>query len=205
MHIIYSGGYNKHSQESINGSFIYTYKPYIQKMVSKGKKVGFVTLAKPDGYYDELLTPVYGGTVEIINSTNVANVKWSDFNGLFLMGGSTIRLLNGLKSSHFFLDSLKKDVVIHGDSAGAYILSSFFYIGEYKGQRVEFFEGFNPQAKVITIAHTNNPDYCNDDLILKVNDFALKKGIHVLKLAENEQKIFMNGKFVDVDKALIFT
>jgi len=205
MDIIYSGGWNNSLPESIQNSFVYTYADYIKEMVSSGKKAVFITLAKPDGYYDKLLKSACG-EIEIINS-KTPSPNWSLYDGLFIPGGNPAVLKKSLKNKGFQLNKLKKTALVLGDSAGSYILSSFFYSsppGEKRGKKIKFLKGFNPQAKVITIAHTNNPFYCNQTLISKVEDFARKKGLYVLKLAENEQKVLFNGKFIKVNLDQLF-
>jgi len=207
MEIIYSGGYNKHSQKSIENSIIFTYYPYIKHFVKNGKKVAFVTLAKPNGYYNSLLLPKYEGVAEIIDTTNVNEVSWSTYDLLLLLGGNTIQLVKGLKKNSFSINNLKDDAIIVGDSAGAYALSSYFYdspAGELRGVNVEFYKGLNPDAKVITVAHKNNLVYCNDALLDKVQNFAPDKDIRVLVLKENEQKLLEKGNFVEVDKENLF-
>ncbi|PIS14920.1 hypothetical protein COT64_00145 [Candidatus Shapirobacteria bacterium CG09_land_8_20_14_0_10_39_12] len=207
MNIIYGGGYNKLSEESIKASFINTYYPYIKRFKENVKKVAFVTLAKSDGYYDKLIFPLYSNLVDVIGFSNLKNVVWTSYDALFLFGGNATSLLNGLKESKFDLDGLKKDAIVLGDSAGSYVLSSYFYdspLGDLRGLQIEFVEGLNSKAKVITIAHKNNPTYCNDTLIEKVNNFAREKSINVLFLEENEQKLLKDGDFVDFNKEHLF-
>lgn len=208
MKIIYSGGWNDQFEESIKECFIFTYYSTIKKAVDKGKKTVFVTLAKPDGFYNSMLFPLYEGIIDVIDSTKLKNVLWSSYDGIFMPGGTGILLLKGLKSSGFNLDSLKKDTVILGDSAGAYVLSSYFYstpYGELRGKQMTFIEGLNPQARVISIAHKSNPKYTNDILISNVNAFAKEKDLRVLILEENEQKVLENEEFISVDKTKLFS
>jgi len=207
MKIIYGGGWDKNSKASIENSFVYTYCSVIKNAIKKGNKIAFVTLAKPDGYYLELLRPLYGDRIEIIDSTN-QNIDWSIYDGIFILGGKAVDLLSGLVNKKFSLERLKNNVVILGDSAGAYVLSAYFYDsppGELRGKQIQMVKGLNIQSKLITIAHNNNPVYCNELLINKVKDFAKAKNIKVLVLNENEQKIVDNGQFVEVDKNSLFT
>ena len=116
-------------------------------------------------------------------------------------------LYEGLKKTNFSLNKLKKNVVILGDSAGAYVLSSYFYSlapGKTRDNQIKFFPGFNPDAKVITVAHKNNPVYCNEILIANVNKFAKSKNVRVLMLNENEQKLLRGDQFIEFDKNKLF-
>lgn len=206
MKIIYSGGWNNKLDESIKASFMYTYNSTIKDAAAKGKKIAMVTLAKEDGHYDHLITPLYQGYVDVIDSKS-QNVKWSSYDGIFMPGGKSSLLKSGLQKIGFDLKMLKKDVVLLGDSEGAHVLASYFYIsppGEMRGIEIEFTEGFNPDVKMIGIAHKNNPMYCNEILMSKVNAFAKEKGLQVLILSENEQKMWKDNAFVDVDKNTLF-
>ncbi|MFA5136511.1 MAG: hypothetical protein WC489_03895 [Patescibacteria group bacterium] len=207
MKIIYSGGWNNKLQTSIEDSFMYTYRSTIKQAVENGKKIAMVTLAKPDGYYDPLITHLYKEFVDVIDSKK-QNVEWNSYDGIFILGGKSDDLKSGLLKTKFNLNILKKNVVLLGDSAGAHVLSSYFYIspvGEQRGVELEFTEGFCPKAKLIGIVHKNNPVYCNKILVSKVNQFAKKKGLRVLILNENEQKMLENGVFINVDKNKLFS
>lgn len=207
MKIIYSGGWNNKLDESIKASFMCTYHEVIKVAVASGKKIAMVTLAKEDDYYDYLITPLYAGYVDVIDSRN-QNVAWASYDGIFMPGGKSSLLKAGLQKTGFRLNSLKKEVVLLGDSAGAHVLASYFYIsptGPLRGVEIEFAEGFNPEARLIGIAHKNNPVYCNEILISKVNIFAKEHGLRILILNENEQKIFENNEFREVDKDTLFT
>lgn len=204
--IIYSGGWNKLSDTSVKASFMYTYHSVIKKAVSAGKKIAMVTLAKPDGYYNFLIDPLYREIVDVIDFTKTT-VNWSGYDGIFMPGGNSAPLKEGLLKTGFNLNNLKQNVVVLGDSAGAYVLSSHFYQsppGDLRGVKIEFLEGLNKQASLITIAHTNNPVYCNETLIKKVEAFAQQNKIKILQLRENEQKTFINGEFTNVDMDSLF-
>ena len=204
MQIIYSGGWNNKLEESIKKSFLYTYEESIKQMIKKGNKVAFIALAKSDGHYDKLINSIYKNAEIIDSSTN--EIEWNSYDGIFIPGGDSKRLKTLLVEKQFSFNKLKHSSIILGDSAGAYMFSTYFYKspkGEKRGIEIEFLEGFNPTANVITIAHTNNPMYCNNTLIEKVEKFAKKRGLHVLKLAENEQKILV-GNFEDVNQKVVF-
>lgn len=169
-------------------------------MQQNGKKVTLVTLAKPDGFYDKLIRSLYGD-IEIINTAS-PHPDWSSYDGIFIPGGDTIVLKNRLQEFNFSLGVLKDTVMLLGDSAGAKVLAPYFFSspkGERRGIDIEFIEGLYPRAGCIVIPHANNPLSCNDVLVSKVETFAQSKGISVLKLNENEQKLFQEGTFIDVD------
>lgn len=206
MKIIYSGGWDKTSPESIKASFMYTYREIIAKAVQNGKKIAMVTLAKKDGSYDSLIQPLYSGLVDVID-TKSTHVDWGRYDGIFIPGGSGALLKDGLMKAGFSMEVLKKDAVVLGDSAGAYILSTYFYQtppGEKRGVDLEILEGFNPGANMITIAHKNNPVYCNALLMKKIKAFAKELGLKLLILNENEQRLLQRGRFVKVDPSTLF-
>jgi len=207
MHLIYSGGYDKLSKKSVKNSFIYTFLPYLIKFKEAGKNIAFVTLAKPDGNFDDKIFPYYSNIVDIIDYTKIHSVKWITYDAIFIFGGDPVKLLDGLKESRFGLNQLKKEAIILGDSAGSYLLSTYFYNsppGELRGEKIEFLEGFNPHAKIITVAHRNNSVFCNDKLLKKVNTFAKNKKLSVLILNENEQKLLRGNRLIDIDKTKLF-
>ncbi|MFA5932834.1 MAG: Type 1 glutamine amidotransferase-like domain-containing protein [Microgenomates group bacterium] len=206
MKIVYRGGYNKHSEESTKNSLIFEYADIVKELLSKGKKVVYVTLAKPDGFYDEYFYPLLPKTIQVVDSKNLDNVNWSDFDVIFLLGGLTIQLDECLRRSKFSLESLKEDVVLVGDSAGAYVLSKY-YFEDHDDVNVilEFRKGFCPQSRVITVAHVNNPHYVTPKILEEVHVFAKEKGIRVLELIENESKLLdSEGNFVDFDINQLF-
>lgn len=189
MKIIYRGGYNSTSEESIRASFWYEYEKFIEDKISSGSQVAVITLAKPDGTYQELLARLPKEVIVI--DTKSQSLNWSSLDFIFIPGGNSFELHTGLKQSKFELDKLKDNAWILGDSAGAYVLSSYFYDsppGDERGKEIEFYEGFNPASKNITIAHTNNPHFYNQLLLEKVNNLAEQYGLSVLMLKENEEK-----------------
>ena len=206
MKIIYRGGYNKKSEESTKKSVIYDYAATVKKLLSHGKAVAYVTLAKPDNFFDNYFFPLLPNTIKIIDSKNNKNADWKKFDVIFFLGGDAEKLHKGLTESRFTLDNLKKDAVLIGDSAGAMVLSSYYadYKDDLKSQIV-FFEGLNPKAKVIPIVHINNPNYVSPNLISSVHLFAEEKKLKVLELKENEEKLLTDdGSFVDFDKQEVF-
>ena len=192
MKVVLRGGYNKLDEESFSNSFWYQYSSFVDELTEMGKKVAMVTLAKPDGVYDDLIQENMKGA-EVIDS-QVEKTSWGEFDAIFIPGGKNLKLRDGLKRLSFGLGVLKEGAFVLGDSAGAYMLSSFFFespSGEDKGKTVDFYEGFNPQLKTITIAHADNSWHTNELLIEKVKNFAKERDLSVLKLKENEEKVFV--------------
>lgn len=188
MKLIFSGGLNKYAPDGYQKSYFYKYTDKINKLIADGKKVCFVTIAKPDHFYDEHLLPQFGEKLDIIGD-EAKNVDWSKYDLIFLCGGDTPKLKKGLLAKNFDFNSLKESVIVLGDSAGAMIMAPYFYDSDDR-ETVHFVEGLYPASKTIVIVHTNNPHYCNDELVNEVEKFAKDKSLKVLKLAECEEKMY---------------
>jgi hypothetical protein len=201
--IVYRGGYNK---EIVQNSLWFDYLEPVTQAVTSGQQVALITLAKPDGYFDNFVLQ-WPQSVQVINH-QTPNSNWQDFDVIIIPGGDPLSLHDGLTSRNFALEKLKETAVVVGDSAGAYVLSSYFYNsprGEERGKVIDFLPGFNPEAKVITVGHVNNPKYTNTLLLEKVNTFAQAKGLTVLKLNENQEKLLGdNNEFIDFDRSTLF-
>ena len=197
MKLLFRGGLNKRDPDGWKKSYLYEYTGAINKLIGIGKKVSFVTMAKPDHYYDQYIVPQFGNSVDIIGN-GIEDVDWNMYDLIFLCGGDTVPLKEGLLKKKFNFDILKKDAVVLADSAGAMLMAPYFYETEDR-MAIDFIEGIYPETQTIVIVHVNNPKYCSGVLIRKVGDFAKEKGFNVLKLKENETKLFdeQNGKFVD--------
>lgn len=198
MKLIYRGGFNKHSEKSIRNSVISTYDKFMGRFIKAGKQVAYVTLAKKDGDYESRFPELK--VRPVINWSNYQQTDWPTFDFLILLGGYSLSLYRGLKESGFSLDVLQKDVVVVGDSAGAYVLSSYFVERHDLGKKVNFLPGFNPGAKLITLGHVDNPAYVDQGLTVQVEAFAKKKSLSVLRLKENEEKMLVGGKIVKFDR-----
>lgn len=188
--VVLSGGYNKYDRESVGMSVLYRYKDEVLKRVNGGEQVVFVGLAKPvdKADYEERLREWAPEEVEYVDDRNSQDVVWGEYDMVVLLGGDPERLKAKLDETDFELKHLKDGVKLVGDSAGAFVLASWFYgEGEMDQGRVDFFEGFNPDLGVIVVGHANNPRYCPDWLIGKVEKFAEKKGLRVVELEENEE------------------
>src|SRR3989338_2218262 len=125
MNVIYRGGFNKNNEESIKDSFFYEYADIVRTLTAKGIQVACVTLAKDDGHYDARIKENFGNIDTINHQTTVVN--WSKYRLIFLCGGTTLRLRDGLLKLGFNIDTLDKSVVVLGDSAGAYLMSAYFF------------------------------------------------------------------------------
>lgn len=189
MKITLRGGYSKNNTDK---SFWYAYSHLIKESLGLGKRVALITLAKSDGQYDEHISNLPKG-LEVIDSKTF-DIEWDLFDVIFIAGGDSLNLFNNLKERGFSLEKVKDDAFILGDSAGAYILSSYFYHsppGENRGKIIDFYKGFNPEANIITVAHKDNPVYTNEILLEKVNSFAKKHNLKIIVLAENEEKVLL--------------
>lgn len=203
MKIIYRGGYNKYDEESVNNSYFYEYASDINKLINDGKKVAFVTMAKDDGYYDERIQKLHGDRVDILRH-DTPQVDWKVYDLLIICGGDTPRLHKSIVSKKFKLTSLKNNVVIIGDSAGAYLMSAYYFDSNDK-KTVSFHKGLYPKSNIVTIAHTNNPRYTSKTLIKKVEDFAKSKKLDVLLLKENEARLYDRKSLIKFKPEEIFS
>ena len=199
MKLLFRGGLNKREPDGYKKSYFYEYSEAIKRLITKGLRVCFVTLAKPDHFYDEHILPQFMKTVDIIEN-ETENIDWSIYSLIFLCGGNTIPLKEGLLRKKFSFKVLKKNAVVLGDSAGAMLMAPYFYETEDR-ITIDFIEGIYPDTETIVIVHVNNPKYCNEGLVKKVEDYAKEEGLNVLKLEENETKLFdeQNREFIDFE------
>ena len=207
MQVVYSGGFDKRFSPSEQASVLYAYQNGVRAYLAQGKQVAFVTLAKPDSYFTERLRTAYGGEVHIIGEQNLSRVSWSTYGCIFLLGGNALKLHRGLKVSGFALAALKPDVLLIGDSSGAFVLASHYYDSSSETrEQVTFYEALNPAARLIVIAHADNPVYVNPALVARVEAFAVERSLRVLKLKENEVRLLASdGEFVSVTAAELIT
>ena len=197
MKLIYRGGYNKHNENSIKKSLFYEYNNWINKQTNSGKQICFVTYAKPAHYYDKYIISQFDSLIEVIEEGN-NNIDWAKYDIIILLGGSQTKLMSGLQKSGFNMERLKKDVIIIGDSAGAFVLSAYMIIRNQVDQTTLFVPALYPQSNVITLAHTNNTVYFSSELLKETRKFAREKKLKVLLLKENEAKLLNeSGEFID--------
>jgi hypothetical protein len=206
MRIIYRGGYDKLDEESVKESVIYGYQQLVKKAVGQGKKVAFVTLAKPDGYYDERLRKAHGREIEIIGWKKRHRVNWWQYDLIFLLGGDTRELHKGLVESGFSLNVLKTNVLLVGDSAGAYLLAAGYFdvtTGPAGEEKTNYHPGLYPQSQITVVAHVNRID---PQRLKKIRESTNKKRVKLLELEENQEKLLdKDGKLIDVDKKILLT
>jgi hypothetical protein len=185
MHITYRGGYDKldpqHSQDFILAS----HASGVQEAINAGKRVGVVTYAKDDGYYDKNIRLFFGEKVAIISHSSLAP-QWGSYDVLYLLGGDQVRLHKALLDHSFLLLQLKPDVQLVGDSAGAMVLAAYYYDLDDAGE-IHFHEGLSPDSNHIVIVHADNPNYAPEHLFTQVKEFATEHKIEVLMLKENQE------------------
>lgn len=199
MKLLLRGGLNKLETDGYKKSYLFEYSDMVKKLIDQGKKVAYVTIAKPDGHYDKDILPQFGEKVDILGREST-NVDWLTYDLIFLCGGTTNELKEGLLRTGFSFYSLKDNCVVLGDSAGAMLMAPFYYDTDDR-INVEFKKGLYKETKIITAVHVNNPNYYNDILDEKVYEFAEENNLIVLRLVEHETKLFdeSTGKFVDFE------
>lgn len=112
---------------------------------------------------------------EIANEKNfIPQIEKSDV--IYMRGGPTFKLLDAIKKYPEFSESIKNKVVM-GSSAGAYILSKYFY---HRDEPVGIFEGLGI-LPISTHCH-----YKGDKGIVKLLE---EKGLEVVLLGEFEHKV----------------
>lgn len=197
MKLLFRGGLNKYESDGYLRSYFHEYSSTISKLIDEEQNVGFVTIAKPDGYYDDHILSRFGSKVDIIDrSYKVQN--WRKYDLLILCGGDTVVLKKGLINNNFDIYDLRDEVVVLGDSAGAMIMAPWLYDTKERIS-VDFHEGIYPDTNVIVIPHYNNPRYCSSELEGAVKEFAVQKKLEVLCLDENETVLYdhNSGDFID--------
>ena len=184
MKVIYSGGYQKDLKTSYKNSWWYRHSG----LLDSDAPAAVVTLAKPDGSYDQYLRKF--PKVHVIDR-KISTVDWHNYKSIFIAGGPTDTLKEEVIKRDFSMDKLDPDVAVLGDSAGAYIMCAYFFTDSDgdPGKNVRFYEGFNANAKNICIAHADNPYYTNALLTRRVEEFAAKHDLEVFRLNENEEKV----------------
>lgn len=185
MKITYRGGYNKRDPKQEMCFVLPSHSEFVQNSLRAGKRIAVITYAKPDGYYDSKIKKHFGDKVDII-ATTTENPDWNSYDIVYLLGGSQHKLLELLQKNRFTLDKLKKETHLIGDSAGAIVLSAFFYWIEADGQ-ITFHEGLNPESNLIVIVHADNKSYSPKHLIDDVRTFAKQHGLEMLIVNENQE------------------
>ncbi len=193
MKIIYRGGYQTENAET---SLFYEYAGQIKKYISEGKNVVYVTFAKPNNYYDSRIIESLGFMPQVIDTNISKGVDWSKFDLIIIPGGETEVLKKALIEWGFEINKLNPEVVIIGDSAGAYVLSKY-YFGKKQDNKggLEYFilEGLNAGSNLLTVAHIDNPKHVDQEKLMEAQGFSEKLGTSLLLLKENEAKLLEDG------------
>jgi hypothetical protein len=202
MKIIYSGGYDKYSTASIADSIFYRYSTLVNKLSEEGKKVVSINFAKPDSYYDSRLEELYQEKILSIDNRNKQSIKWSEYDFIFIPGGDQNILKKQLLNTGFSFDLLKDDVIIVGDSAGAYVLAAYYPdFGEdlkSRESKDQAGKGLHPQSNLLVLAHVDNQRYIPEMTLERSRSLAQKLEVKFLPLKENEEKMLTDrGKLID--------
>jgi len=212
MKIVYSGGYDKYISESVGNSPFYRYASAVNSQIEKGKVVASINFAKPDSYYDSRLYEIYKDNVISIDNRNKDKIDWSSYDVIFMPGGNPKWLKDKLLETGFSIDNFKENVVIIGDSAGAYVMAKYFpvYDGEVENiddRNLQEYaeEGLYPDSNALVIAHINNKRYVPDSSLELADRLADELDVKLLALEENEEKLLdENGEFVDFEIEKLF-
>lgn len=184
MKVTYRGGFNKKNKKSTQSGVLYAYADQVKQFIKDGKKIAVVTYAKDDGYFDATIKKQFGTKVDIIDSK--AQPKWETYDYIFLLGGNQEQLKEMLIKKGFSLENLHNDVHIIGDSAGAMVMSTYFY--HITDEDVVYFhQGLHPESKQLTIVHADNPHYAPEKKMKEIASFGKKLGLNVVELKENEE------------------
>lgn len=185
MKISYRGVYNKTDLKSIQKSILSSHAQSAHEYLKDGKRLAVVTYAKDDGSYTEMIAHHLGPDVDIIEHTT-QSPSWETYDVIYLLGGDHVRLKNALVANSFTISGLKNNVHLIGDSAGAMVLSAYFYVREDDG-RITYYEGLYPESTCICIVHANNAHYSPEKLKENVREFAKDRKLRIIMLEENQE------------------
>lgn len=119
--------------------------------------------------------------------TELPKYSWEEYDLILIPGGDNLQLRDYFIKNNFKVSELKKDVIVIGDSAGAYTMSAYYSKSHKAEDGFSASEAFFPESKLITLAHVDNSRYVPEKLIDKLKEFAEEKGLEVLLLKENEE------------------
>jgi hypothetical protein len=213
MKIIYSGGFDKYLRDSVRSGMYYRYDKVVNEQLDKGVVVASINFAKPDSYYDSRIDEVFAGKVIGIDTRNEDIIQWEQYDVIFMPGGNQNWLKEGLLRNGFDVSLLKENVVIIGDSAGAYVMAKYFPAYDCDVENIterniqEFAdEGIYPESNIFTIAHTNNIRYVPSNSLEIAKKLAAKLNCTFLPLNENEERMLdENGNLVEVNIENLFS
>lgn len=199
MRLIRSGGVNStlskdnpnYSKHGFGNYFMLQIKPKLDELIRQGKTIAICVAAMPDKHhYDQRLTELGFtiGDLTILGREDKAG--WDLYDAVLLLGGETRELYAWLQKNHFNLATLSRCVILAGDSAGAYVLSSKTLI-DYApdGQFTEIVDGFLPDIHQLVAAHVNNLYYHKPSLTKVLDTWCKSNSIEYVGLQENELDI----------------
>ncbi len=99
-------------------------------------------------------------------------------------------------------------MIIIGDSAGAYVLSKYYFSNNVKDDvSKEYFlvDGLNPKSNLFTVAHVDNEYHTPIQKMDKAKRVSKEIGVELLLLKENESVLYENGVRKDfiIDELLV--
>lgn len=144
-----------------------------------GSKILLVLFSRDASEYDSLLEKFKKNilsNIEIDFVFDIANEEnfidqIKDSKLIYMKGGDTIKLLDALKQYPDFRDAIKGKIVA-GSSAGAYVLSKYFYSRSEK----EVVEGLGI-LPIRTLAHYDG----DQDIVDKLNEYSSEYELVLLK------------------------
>lgn len=186
MRLILDGGWVKGNIESESNNVIVRFRDFILSSLKDGKKVLIITNAKPVGYYNEKIKNFTDKGADFIDRDTKDKVEWYQYDVILALGGTTLVFFSELKRLNFNVDFLKQDMFYIGSSAGAMVMSSYFYDYDKTQYTVSFLDGFISNNKEIYLVHNNNDYYVDSFLRERTKDFASQNGLIVVPINENE-------------------
>lgn len=185
--LILTGGYNPNNYTSIRDGVLFTRGNELCRALELGEKILVITAAKPVGIRNSLIRPLVSRGAKEVDREYIEKVNWEEYDWVIALGGNTTSLFSKLKQLKFNNDVLKESVTYIGESAGAMLQASHYYVYNMETKEINFREGLLPGSNRIFVVHSNDPKYVDDFLRERVEKFALEKNIQVIELAENEE------------------
>ena len=147
----------------------------------------FVALGKKSGYFASRIKDLYPNTPYILDSDSPKEMDWSNYDLIYIIGGNTQQLKQGLLNFGFDLKKLKKDAVLLGDSAGVNVLSKYYIGTSSNDYTME--QGLNPQSNILLLCHCDNPEKTSQNKIYMAKQYAETMNARLVLLNENESII----------------
>jgi len=179
MKIIYIGGYTNK-----DNSHFQTYKELVQKHLDNNKKVIVIALAQDAGYFAPRIKELYKGEVLILEDTHTEKVDWNSFDLIYILGGNSKKLKEGLLKYEFDLNKLSRESTIICDSAGANMLAGYYIGKDTNGYTIE--KGLNTASNTLILCHCDNQDKTPLEKIGYAKEMATKNNYELLLLNENQ-------------------